>query len=88
MAKTRRAPLFARAGNVPIRGREAVARVSLSTKRFWPEQFEGEIGEVNGQAALIMREHGQTWSVVTIDVVDGRIETIWVMVNPEKLTRV
>jgi RNA polymerase sigma-70 factor (ECF subfamily) len=72
----------------PIQGREAVARVSLSTKRFWPETFRAEIGEVNGQAALILRENGQPWSVVTIDVENGRIQAIRVIVNPDKLTRV
>ena len=72
----------------PIRGRDAVARMSLGTKRFWPEDYRAEIGEVNGQAALIMRAGGQAWSVLTIDVEEGRIQAIWIIANPEKLARV
>ena len=72
----------------PIHGRDAVARVSLGTKRFWPENSQAEIGEVNGLAALILRADGQTWSVVTIDVAGDRIQAIWVIVNPDRLTRV
>lgn len=72
----------------PIHGRDAVARMSLGTKRFWPETFRAEIGEVNGQAALILRTDNQAWSVLTIDAEEGRIQTIWIIANPEKLTRI
>src|SRR6266852_2901373 len=43
----------------PISGRDAVARFSLGTKRFWPENARVELAEVNGQAALIIRTGGQ-----------------------------
>jgi RNA polymerase sigma-70 factor (ECF subfamily) len=72
----------------PIRGRDAVARFSLGTKRFWPENSRVELGEVNGQAALIIRAGGQVFSVLTIDVEQGRIQAIRVIANPEKLARV
>src|SRR6266404_4834000 len=72
----------------PIRGREAVARFSLGTKRFWPENSRVELAEVNGQAALIIRANGQVFSVLTIDVEQGRIQAIRVIANPEKLARV
>lgn len=72
----------------PIRGREDVARMVLGTKRFWPERYQAEIGEVNGQAALIMRTDGQAWSVVTVAVGPGGIQAIWIIANPEKLGRV
>jgi RNA polymerase sigma-70 factor (ECF subfamily) len=62
--------------------------MSLGTKRFWPEDYRAEIGEVNGQAALIMRAGGQAWSVLTIDVEEGRIQAIWIIANPDKLARV
>src|SRR5256884_1042584 len=72
----------------PIRGREAVARFSLGTKRFWPENSRVELAEVNGQAALIIRANGQVFSVLTIDVEQERIQAIRVIANPEKLARV
>ena len=72
----------------PIRGRDAVARFSLGTKRFWPENSRVELEEVNGQAALIIRAGGQVFSVLTIDVEQGRIQAIRIIANPEKLTRI
>ncbi len=72
----------------PIRGREAVARFSLGTRRFWPENARVEFGEVNGQAALIVHTGEQAFSVLTIEVANERIQTIWVIANPEKLARV
>jgi RNA polymerase sigma-70 factor (ECF subfamily) len=72
----------------PIHGREAVVRMSLGTKRFWLENHQVELGEVNGQPALIMRTGGQAWSVVTIEVEQGQIQTIHVIANPEKLARI
>ena len=72
----------------PIRGREAVARFSLGTKRFLPENSRFELEEVNGQAALIIRAGGQVFSILTIDVEQGQIQTIRIIANPDKLTRV
>jgi RNA polymerase sigma-70 factor (ECF subfamily) len=72
----------------PVIGREAVARLSLGSKRFWPEDARVEQGIVNGQPALIIRTGEKTFSVLSIEVQDGRIQTIWVMVNPDKLAHV
>jgi RNA polymerase sigma-70 factor, ECF subfamily len=72
----------------PIRGRDAVARFSLGTKRFWPENTRVELEEVNGQAALIIRTGGQVFSVLTIDVEEGHIQAIRIIANPEKLARI
>src|SRR6266496_603741 len=43
----------------PISGRDAVARFSLGTRRFLPENYRAELAEVNGQAAIIIRTGGQ-----------------------------
>jgi RNA polymerase sigma-70 factor (ECF subfamily) len=72
----------------PIRGRDAVARFSLGTKRFWPENSRVEPGEVNGQAALIIRTGDQVFSVLTIDVEEGQIQAIRIIANPEKLASI
>jgi len=72
----------------PIRGRNAVARFSLGTKRFWPENYRVELKEVNGQAAMIIRAGGQAFSVLTIEVEQGQIQAIRIIANPEKLARV
>jgi RNA polymerase sigma-70 factor, ECF subfamily len=72
----------------PIVGRDAVARFSLGTKRFWPENARIELEDVNGQAALIIRAGGQVFSVLSIEVEAEHIQTIRIMANPDKLTRV
>lgn len=72
----------------PIHGREAVARFSLGTKRFWPKDARIEQAEVNGQAALIIHTGDSVFSVLTVEVGQGRIEGIRIVVNPEKLGRV
>src|SRR5438445_8033961 len=72
----------------PIRGREAVARFSLGTKRFWPENARVELEEVNGQAALIVRAGEKVFAVLSIEVEEGQIQAIRIMANPEKLERV
>lgn len=72
----------------PIHGRDAVARLILGSRRFWPEQYTVEIADVNGQATLIIRSNGHAWLVLSIDVEDDRIQTIWIIANPDKLTRV
>lgn len=72
----------------PLRGRDAVARMSLGTKRFWPENARFELREVNGQAALIGRVDGRAFSVLALDVEQGQIQAIRIIANPEKLTRV
>ncbi|MGN6699756.1 MAG: RNA polymerase sigma-70 factor [Thermomicrobiales bacterium] len=72
----------------PIRGRSAVARLSLGIRRFWPADYQGAIENVNGQAALVMRADGHTWAVLTIAVEERRIQAIWIVANPEKLARV
>jgi len=69
----------------PIRGRDAVARFSVGTQRFAPENLRLEIGEANGQTALIIRSGGRVFSVLTIDVEAEHIQTIHVIANPEKL---
>ncbi len=43
----------------PVFGRDSVARFMVGTKRFWPEDARAELGEVNGQPALIIYVDGQ-----------------------------
>jgi RNA polymerase sigma-70 factor, ECF subfamily len=70
----------------PISGRDAVARFSIGTRRFLQENSQTEIAEVNGQPAVVFRVDGQAFLVLAIDVEAGRIQTIRLMANPEKLS--
>src|SRR5215217_3032267 len=72
----------------PINGRDAVARFSVGTQRFLPENYRMEVAEVNGKPAVIIRADGRAFSVITIDVEADHIRAIRVLANPEKLARV
>ncbi|MFL5664145.1 MAG: RNA polymerase sigma-70 factor [Ktedonobacteraceae bacterium] len=72
----------------PISGRDAVARFSLGTVRFLPEDYRVELAEVNGQAAVIIRAGGQAMLILTIEVEAEQIQTIRLIANPEKLARI
>ena len=72
----------------PIVGRDAVARFSLGTVRFLPADYQVELAEVNGQAAVIIRTSGQALFVLSIEVEAERIQAIRIIANPEKLARI
>jgi RNA polymerase sigma-70 factor, ECF subfamily len=72
----------------PMYGREVVTRMCLASKRIWPQNVRFELKEVNGQAALIGRVDGRAWSCLSIEVEQGQIQVIRIIVNPDKLTQV
>jgi RNA polymerase sigma-70 factor (ECF subfamily) len=76
----------------PITGRMAVARFFLEIqnvfRRSLPEDARPELAEVNLQPALVIRSGERAFSVLTIEVEDGYIQTIRVVVNPDKLAHV
>lgn len=72
----------------PLVGRTEVLRYGLGTRRFLPEGYRLELAEVNGQPALIIRDGDRAFLVFTIEVEAGRIQTIRVMGNPEKLAQI
>ena len=76
----------------PISGRVAVARFFLETqnvfRRSLPEDSRPELTEVNRQPALVIRSGERAFSVLTIEVEAGHIQTIRVVANPDKLAYV
>jgi len=72
----------------PITGRDAVARFSLGTRRFWPENARMEVAEVNGEPAAIIRTGDRVFSVLSIEVEAEQIRAIRIIANPEKLAQV
>ena len=72
----------------PIVGRDAVARFSLGTRRFLPENARVELAEVNGQTAVIIRSGNQALLVLSIEVEAVHIQAIHILANPEKLARI
>ncbi len=72
----------------PVYGRDSVARFMLASRRFWPDDAHVEPEEVNGQAALVVHIGAQPFTVLTVDVEQGKIQAIRIVANPEKLRRV
>lgn len=72
----------------PVVGSDSVARFIVGTRRFWPEDAYGELGEVNGQAALVVHAEGRVFAILSIEVDAGRIQAIRIIANPDKLARV
>ena len=73
-----------------LRGRSRVAK----TLRNWGNAMGKfdigavQVAEVNGQpGAVFRREDGSVFSVVSVEIADGRIQKVNSIVNPEKLTR-
>ncbi|SCK51874.1 RNA polymerase sigma-70 factor, ECF subfamily [Streptomyces sp. WMMB 714] len=59
---------------------EAIARRGLAARDF-------RLVEVNGGPALLATEQGVPTAVLQIDVAGGRIQSVYIVANPDKLTR-
>jgi RNA polymerase sigma-70 factor (ECF subfamily) len=72
----------------PIYGAEKVARFVLrAPAKFLSKDLVRRWANVNGQAAIVSYLHGSPHSVFTMEVADGRIRNIYIVANPEKLSR-
>jgi RNA polymerase sigma-70 factor, ECF subfamily len=70
-----------------VRGADNVARGILgSLRRLVPKTLVRRIAEVNGEPGLVNYLDGKPHSVLTLDAVRGRVRTIYVLTNPEKLS--
>ena len=74
----------------PLTGREAVARFSVGARQRFvpPAGAHMEMAVVNGEPALVIRVGAQAVFVLSIEVEAEHIQTIRIIANPEKLTRV
>ena len=71
----------------PIFGAQKVARLwaALGTR---PEQYTIRAVDVNGQPGIAAHEaDGTLVTVLTLDIADDRVRTVWAVVNPDKLAR-
>ncbi len=79
------------AARKPLFGANRIARVLVKfTEKVAPYgPFSVELLRVNGQPGRVMRlSDGTLYDVLTIDVVDGKIRTVRVIRNPDKLQHV
>jgi RNA polymerase sigma-70 factor, ECF subfamily len=79
-----------RATPLPIHGAEKVARLWASiTDPARSEPYTVRPADVNGQPGVVASAaDGRVIGVLTLGVADGRVQSIWAVVNPDKLARV
>ncbi len=72
----------------PIHGPERVARFLLGVLRTVPPGFSARPDWINGGPGVVGYVEGRPTSVVALDVADGRLRAVHIVVNPEKLRAV
>lgn len=65
-----------------------VARFLLAIRSKWLSKAVAHIIEINGQPGTIALVDGYIHSVTAFDIVDGYIQSIYTVRNPEKLKRI
>lgn len=71
----------------PLQGAMKVARFLLAIRSKWLSTAVAHITEINGQSGMITLVDGFIHSVTTFDIVDGYIQSVYTVRNPEKLKR-
>jgi RNA polymerase sigma-70 factor (ECF subfamily) len=70
-----------------IHGADNVARGILGAlRKLLPQTLVRRLARINGKPGLVSYLDGKPYSVFTLDAVDGRIRTIYILTNPEKLS--
>jgi RNA polymerase sigma-70 factor (ECF subfamily) len=74
----------------PVRSRDAVGRFILGvSERFTPPGATFAIADINGRPTILVRNSdGSPAIVLSVELDEGRIQSIWAIANPDKLTRV
>ena len=72
----------------PIEGADSVSRLLLGVLKKAPLELEFKVASVNGRPGVIAGIADWTESVMTADVVDGKVQNLYVIRNPDKLANV
>lgn len=72
----------------PLQGAMKVARFLLAIRQKWLSTSVTRLVEINGQPGMINLVDGRIDSVTTFDIVDGCIQSVYSVRNPEKLKRI
>jgi RNA polymerase sigma-70 factor (ECF subfamily) len=74
---------------VLIQGARKVARALVgASRKFVPATIVTRLASINGELGAISYHEGNPFSVITLDVVDGRIRSVYIVSNPQKLAHV
>ena len=72
-----------------VHGAETVASTILkSMGRNVPRDASGRLARINGEPGFVGFVGGKPFSAITIETRDGRIQGIYIVTNPEKLSRI
>ena len=72
----------------PIHGAGKIARMLLAMRRKWLANVVSHLVEINGQPGIIQYLDGHIHSAMTLEIVDGRIQSIYSVRNPDKLKQI
>ena len=72
----------------PILGQDNVARFLVGIAGQAPDDFEYRFAQINGRPGVVNYVDGRPQSVATLEIIDGEISSIYIIVNPDKLQRV
>jgi RNA polymerase sigma-70 factor (ECF subfamily) len=69
-----------------VYGPENVARAIIGgMKKLVPNNLTRRIALINGEPGVVAYLEGRPYAVVTIEVADERIKSVYIVSNPEKL---
>jgi RNA polymerase sigma-70 factor (ECF subfamily) len=74
---------------VLIQGARRVARALVgASRKFVPANIVTRLASINGELGAISYHEGKPFSVITLEVADGRISVVYIVSNPQKLAHV
>lgn len=71
----------------PIQGAIKVARFMLAIQQKWLPTASAHLIEINKRSSILIRNGSDIHSVMTFEIMEGYIQTIYSVRNPEKLKR-
>jgi RNA polymerase sigma-70 factor (ECF subfamily) len=77
-----------RVASKPIVGKRAVVRFISAALAGAPRGFERRIADINGEPGIVGFVDGRVVSAITFVVEDGLIRSIYIVADPEKLSRI
>jgi RNA polymerase sigma-70 factor (ECF subfamily) len=79
-----------RAAINPIRGADRVARFMAGVARIYSTEAPGDVlspADVNGVYGIVAEHEGRLTFVAVLDIADGLVRGVHLVVNPDKLAR-
>jgi RNA polymerase sigma-70 factor (ECF subfamily) len=77
---------FVSAARRPVEGADRIARFLVGVGPRVPADAAVDVEELNGAPCLLVRVDGVVRQVLSLEVADGRIQSLQIVSNPEKLS--